>query len=114
MKTILKLNVFAFLATGLMACSSTSLTDKPMVQAPLKLSEAGTALRQTCGSYGCDDTLRSRCNGSDFRILNQNTRNKHNSKKNYTTGNWENSRTETVDIVFKCLSSEESASQVEK
>lgn len=108
MKYILKLSVFIFLTIGSVACSSTPLAEKPDVQTRLKLSDAGTVLRQTCGSYGCDDTLRSRCNGSDFRILNQDTRNKYNSKKNEVTGGFDTSRTESVNVVFKCVENSDS------
>ncbi len=103
MKTIFKSSVFIFAAMGVIACSSTPLAEKPDVQAPLKLSDAGTVLRQTCGSYGCDDTLRSRCNGSDFRILNQDSSSKYNSKKNEVTGGFDTSRSESVNVIFKCV-----------
>lgn len=85
------------------ACSSTPMAEKPDMQAPLKLSEANETMTHNCGSYGCDDQLRDRCEGSDFRILSQDTANKYSSRKNNVTGGFVNSRTESVNIVFKCL-----------
>lgn len=76
---------------------------KEIVNAPLKLSEASETKTHVCGSYGCEDALRERCEGSDFRILNQDTLNKHDSRKDHATGVWHNTRTESVKYVFKCV-----------
>ena len=107
--SILPLSIIVTLVT---ACSTTPIDEKPNMQSPLKLSEANETMNHSCGSYGCDDQLRERCEGSDFRILSQDTANKYNSRKNNVTGGFDNNRTESVNIVFKCLP--ESSSVTEK
>ncbi len=94
----------AVIALGVASCGSTAKTgEQSPVQSPLKLSSAGEVLSQTCASYGCDEVLRKRCDGGDFRILNQGTRNKYNNKKNHVTGTWSTTRKESVKILFKCV-----------
>ena len=84
----------------LAACAS---TPKPAVQAPLKLETASDVKTLTCGSYGCEDRLRAECGGSDFKVLRQETSNKTSSRRNQTTGGWDNNRTESVNYIFRCL-----------
>jgi len=102
MNFTLKVGTVILLA-GLTACSSTPVSERPDVQTPLKLSEAGDTKRYICGSYGCDDQLRKQCDGRDFKILNQDTKNQYSSRKNNVTGGWDNSRAESVEIIYKCV-----------